>query len=89
MAHAHSHNNDNNIRAAFFLNLVFTLFEISGGFWTNSLAILSNALHDVGDSLSLGLSWYLEKYSRKKMTDYFLMDTSDFRYWPHWSIRSF
>jgi len=67
MANAHSHNNDNNnIRAAFFLNLVFTLFEISGGLWTNSLAILSNALHDVGDSLSLGLSWYFEKYSKKK-----------------------
>lgn len=33
---------------------------------TNSMAILSDALHDLGDSLSLGLSWYLEKYSTKK-----------------------
>lgn len=33
---------------------------------TNSMAILSDALHDLGDSISLGLSWYLEKYSTKK-----------------------
>jgi cobalt-zinc-cadmium efflux system protein len=39
--------------------------EIVGGLWTNSLAILSDALHDLGDSFSLGLSWYLERYSKK------------------------
>lgn len=55
-----------NIRLAFFLNLGFVIFEIAGGFWTNSMAIISDALHDLGDSFSLGLSWILEKYSRKK-----------------------
>lgn len=60
-----------NIRAAFFLNLAFTIFEIAGGFWTNSLAILSDALHDFGDSVSLGLSWYFEKYSKKKADEAF------------------
>lgn len=55
-----------NIRLAFFLNLGFTIIEIIGGFWTNSVAIISDALHDLGDSLSLGLSWFLERYSRKK-----------------------
>jgi cobalt-zinc-cadmium efflux system protein len=54
------------LKVAFFLNLMFTIFEISGGLWTNSLAILSNALHDLGDTFSLGFSWYLEKYSRKE-----------------------
>lgn len=54
-----------NIRTAFFLNLSFTIIEIIGGFLTNSMAILSDALHDLGDSLSLGLSWYLEKYAAK------------------------
>ena len=44
---------------AFFLNLTFTLIEIAGGLWTNSVAILADALHDAGDSLSLGLAWYL------------------------------
>lgn len=66
--HSHAHSNDNsteNIRAAFFLNLLFTILEIIGGLWTNSLAIVSDALHDLGDSISLGLSWYLDRYSKK------------------------
>lgn len=66
----HHHNNrqdsTSNIRVAFFLNLGFTIIEIIGGLWTNSIAIISDALHDLGDSFSLGLSWLLEKYSRKK-----------------------
>jgi cobalt-zinc-cadmium efflux system protein len=53
------------IRMAFFLNIVFTVIEIVGGFYTNSLAIISDAVHDLGDSLSLGLAWYLEKYSKR------------------------
>jgi cobalt-zinc-cadmium efflux system protein len=57
---------DYDLRVAFFLNLIFTFFEIAGGLWTNSLAIFSNALHDLGDTLSLGFSWYLERYSRKE-----------------------
>jgi cobalt-zinc-cadmium efflux system protein len=67
-SHTHTHSNDNirNIRAAFFLNLGFTVFEIVGGIYTNSLAILSDALHDLGDSFSLGMSWYLEKHSHKE-----------------------
>ena len=45
-----------NIRIAFFLNFGFTIMEIIGGMLTNSVAIISDALHDLGDSLSLGLS---------------------------------
>jgi hypothetical protein len=45
--HPHSHTSSN-IRTAFFLNLGFALLEIVGGLWTNSLAILSDALHDFG-----------------------------------------
>lgn len=50
----------------FFLNVSFTIIEIIGGLLTNSVAILSDALHDLGDSLSLGISWYLGIRSRKK-----------------------
>lgn len=64
--HGHNHSSTKNIKAAFFLNLSFTVFEIIGGFWTNSMAILSDAVHDLGDSLSLGLSWYLDKTSKQK-----------------------
>lgn len=65
----HSHHKDSavkNIRTAFFLNLSFTLVEIVGGILTNSIAIISDALHDLGDSISLGLSWILQKYSDRK-----------------------
>ena len=54
-----------NIKTAFFLNLSFTLVEIVGGVFTNSIAILADALHDFGDSISLGVSWGLDRYSKK------------------------
>jgi len=63
--HNHEHSDTSNIKLAFFLNLSFTIIEIIGGFLTNSMAILSDALHDLGDSLSLAMSWYLENYSQK------------------------
>ncbi len=66
MSHTHHHHQTENIRTAFFLNLGFTLFEIIGGIYTNSLAITSDALHDLGDSISLGMAWYLEKHSQKE-----------------------
>lgn len=68
MAHQHSHGTSGNIKIAFFLNLGFTVLEIFGGILTNSIAILSDALHDLGDSISLGMAWYLDNFSRKKST---------------------
>jgi len=65
MAHDHHHGEVKNIKTAFFLNLFFTLLEIAGGFFTNSMAILSDAVHDLGDCLSLGLAWYFQKVSNK------------------------
>ena len=54
-----------NILIAFILNLSFSIFEIVGGFFTGSIAIVSDALHDAGDALSIGLSYFLEKKSKK------------------------
>ncbi|KAA3615651.1 MAG: cation transporter [Calditrichaeota bacterium] len=72
MSHNHHHHHETeNIRTAFFLNLFFTLIEIIGGIFTNSVAILSDALHDLGDSISLGLSWYFQKLSQKKRDQQF------------------
>jgi len=65
-SHDHTHSHTENIKVAFFLNLGFTLFEIVGGMYTNSLAILSDALHDLGDSFALGMAWYLEKHSHRE-----------------------
>lgn len=66
MHHKHANRSIKNIRLAFFLNLGFTILEFVGGIYVNSVAIMSDALHDLGDSLSLGMSWYLEGQSKKR-----------------------
>jgi len=53
------------VRFAAFLNFAFTFIELVGGFWTNSLAILSDALHDFGDSVALLVSWIFERRAKK------------------------
>jgi cobalt-zinc-cadmium efflux system protein len=68
MSHNHEHHlhrNKENIKVAFFLNAGFALAELIGGILTNSIAILADALHDLGDSISLAISWQLEKFSEK------------------------
>ncbi len=62
----HHHGAVGNLKVAFFLNLGFTILEIFGGIFTNSMAILSDALHDFGDSIALGLAWYLEGVAGKE-----------------------
>lgn len=57
---------DRNILIAFILNLSFSLLEIIGGFITNSISILSGAVHDLADAASIGTSYYLEKKSKHK-----------------------
>lgn len=65
--HLHgSHHVSGRIGFAFYLNLIFAVIELIGGFYVNSMAILTDALHDFGDALALGLSWYLEKKSKLK-----------------------
>jgi len=57
---------DRKILVAFILNLAFAVFEFIGGVFTGSVAILSDAVHDIGDAASIGVSYYLEKKSRGK-----------------------
>lgn len=48
---------------AFLLNLAFSVFEFIGGMLTGSVAIMSDAIHDLGDAGSLGISYFFEKKS--------------------------
>lgn len=57
---------EKNILIAFLLNITFSIIELIGGFWTNSVAILSDSLHDFGDATSIGLSYFLERKSKKE-----------------------
>ncbi len=57
---------ERNILIAFILNLAFSIFEFVGGIITGSVAIVSDAVHDVGDATSIGISYFLEKKSKKQ-----------------------
>ena len=57
---------EKNILIAFILNLCFSIFEFIGGTLTNSVAIISDSIHDIGDTMSIGISYFLEKISKKK-----------------------
>jgi len=65
MSHTHSDDSAADLRLAFVLNTCFAILEIVGGLWTNSVAILSDAVHDLGDSLALGAAWSVDKYSQR------------------------
>lgn len=54
-----------NILIAFLLNFSFSVLEYFGGLFTGSIAIISDSVHDFGDALSIGLSYFLERKSKK------------------------
>ena len=57
---------EKNILIAFILNLLFSIFEFIGGAITGSVAIVSDAVHDIGDAVSIGASYFLERKSKKQ-----------------------
>lgn len=69
--HTHAHPVVKNLRIAFALNLGFSIVEFVGGVLTNSVAILSDAIHDLGDSAAIAASLVLEKQAGKGRTRIF------------------
>jgi cobalt-zinc-cadmium efflux system protein len=65
-SHVHKGGSTKNIKVALFLNLGFSIIEFVGGLLTGSVAVLSDAVHDFGDSLSLGSAYILETLAQKK-----------------------
>ncbi len=57
---------EKNILIAFILNLAFSIFEFFGGIVTGSVAIVSDAVHDLGDAAGIGISYFLERKSKKQ-----------------------
>lgn len=57
---------EKNILIAFILNLAFSIFEFVGGIFTGSVAIISDSVHDIGDAAGIGISYFLEKKSKKQ-----------------------
>lgn len=62
---------EKNILIAFVLNLAFSIFEFFGGVFTGSVAIVSDAVHDIADAASIGIAWFLEKKSKKQPDDHY------------------
>ena len=62
---------EKNILIAFILNFAFSVFEFIGGIYTGSVAIVSDAIHDIGDAASIGLAFLLEKRSKKQPDENF------------------
>ncbi len=54
---------------AFILNLCFAIAEFVGGIFTGSIAIVSDAIHDLGDAGSIGVALFLERKSKKQPND--------------------
>jgi cobalt-zinc-cadmium efflux system protein len=67
--HDHSDKSSTQIAWAFFLNFTFTIIEFIGGYLTNSTAIMADAVHDLGDTLSIGSAWVLNKLGNKKANE--------------------
>ncbi len=57
---------EKNILVAFGLNLLFSALELVGGVFTGSVAILSDAIHDFGDAVGIGISYFCERRSKNK-----------------------
>lgn len=63
------HDAEKNIKTAFFLNTVFVLIEFFGGLFTNSFAVISDAVHDFGDCIAIACAWFFEIRSKKNPDD--------------------
>ena len=71
MGYSHKHSYDHkgrNLLISILLNSVITLAQIIGGFLSGSLALLSDALHNFTDVLSLIISYVATGFSKKKAT---------------------
>ena len=55
-----------NMKLAFILNFCFAILEFIGGIYTNSISIMSDALHDLGDSFAIGTGIFFKSISLKR-----------------------
>ncbi len=67
--HHHHRKAGKNLAFVFFMNLAFNIIVIVGGLATNSMAILADCIHDMSDTISIALAWFLERVSQKDSTD--------------------
>ena len=70
--HKHNHSHDHsdlkgrNLVISIFLNILITVAQVFGGLLSGSLALLSDALHNFSDVISLIISYIANKLTKKK-----------------------
>jgi len=83
--HTHSHDksviNEGNLLISALLNLIITIAEIIGGIISNSLALLSDALHNLGDTSAVTIAYLANLISKRITAIKKLSDTKGLRYW--------
>lgn len=67
--HHHHKKAGQNLSFVFFMNLAFNIIVIIGGLATNSMAILSDFIHDLSDTISIALAWFLEHIAQKDSSE--------------------
>ena len=67
--HHHHKKAGENLAVVFFLNLTFNIIVIVGALATNSMAILSDFIHDLSDTISIALAWFLERIAQKDSSE--------------------
>src|SRR5687768_3314365 len=67
--HHHAHDTTRAFAWVTLINLAYTALEAGYGFATNSLALLSDALHNLGDVLGLGLAWAAAVVAKRPPTE--------------------
>ncbi len=68
MAHSHD-NGDNNLKIGFFINTGFVVLEFFAGLASNSLTLISDAAHNLTDSMSIGFSYYASRFAKRRASD--------------------
>ncbi|WP_295984576.1 cation diffusion facilitator family transporter [uncultured Algibacter sp.] len=66
--HSHSHNDlkGRNLFISILLNILITVAQVIGGIFSGSLALLSDALHNFSDVISLVVSFLANKLAKKQ-----------------------
>jgi cobalt-zinc-cadmium efflux system protein len=67
--HNHHKKAGENLAFVFFMNLTFNIIVIAAGLATNSMAILADCIHDLSDTISIALAWFLERVAQKESSD--------------------
>ena len=64
--HHHGHTKEGRkLLITVLLNLAITLAEFIGGIFSNSLALISDAFHNLGDTVAILITYITEKISRR------------------------